>query len=437
MVSARPATGELSRGSAIAAGIGAGVVTLLLIAALSALLSGGDGDGSADAARRLGQPIALEALASGDCIQTGANTDQVILVSCTNPHSAEVTERLATPDEEATFPGQATLAGWATARCREPNENYVGTPILATTLDEGHLLPDFDDWTRGDTMVTCIVVDHSGAPLIGSVQDRGSDFARGNQVPVSRLMVGDCFTPPLGVDSYELNSSSLVDLADCEGSYNGVLFGRGALDTGIENDPYPGDESLSGLTGERCAALFETTYGVAANGFNYRFWRPNEQGWSQGDRMVLCSILDAEPLQGLFDPSRYETFFAVGVGTCFDLGPEETAQSLGLDDRVLEVPCTQLHTGQMIGSGLLNSDQVDLGDGSDEYPGDNEVESLAGTECEILFEGFVGISPYESELLRFPFWYPNETGWSQGDRRYACAFLHEAPRIGSLEGAEI
>ena len=410
----------------------AGLLTLALIAAVLVALDGGDDEAAADTGPVSGDAVAKSLLAPGNCIDPGSSVSaSVTLRDCDAAHPAQVTARIAFPESQSDYPGADQLSVWVGHQCDRRADDYLGTPLLSTTLDSGALLPSFDDWADGDTSVTCYVDRLDDAALSGSIQGRGLEFPRGAEVAVSRLMAGDCFRPIGGVGSYELNSNSEVEVVACTGSYNGVFFGRGTLDSPTTGAPFPGDGEVGRLTSDRCSVLFQENFGVPVDGFNYRYWRPNQQSWNLGDRDILCAILDAEPLDGSFEPARYAPFFDLAPGTCFGLGPEETDRTLGLDDQVLPIDCDQPHAGQMIGSGRLE-DGLDTA-----YPGQEEVEQAAGVQCEALFEEFVGIAPSESELINFPFWFPNEAGWEQGDRRYACAFVDEVERVGSLEGAEI
>lgn len=424
---------ESRPGLAIGGGILAGLVTLGLVGA-SLYLAGGRGSeaGADDGRPTTGDVVRPAALMTGDCIEPGATLDaSIILRDCASPHPGEVIGRIPFPSPGDAYPGSNGLSLFVGQQCHRQADEYLGQPLLTTTLAVHHLVPSVDDWSAGDTGITCYIGSANGDPVTGSIQDRGADFPRDDRVPVSRLVVGDCFVPAEGTESYALNSNSAVDLVTCDGPHNGVFFGRGLLDSPIAGASFPGDQEIGRLTSGRCAELFEDTYGVPATGFNYRYWRPNQQSWNLGDRNILCAVLDTNPLPGPFDPSAYRPFFELPSATCFDLGPEETDQTLGLDDRVTAVDCEVSHAGQMIGAGLLESG------GDESYPGEQEVEDLAGSRCEGLFEEFVGISPFESELGNFPFWYPNDVGWDQGDRRYACAFLDQTPRVGSLESAGI
>ena len=412
----------------------AGLATLALI--VLGLWITGRSDDTTDAGRPgFGQPIGGAALMLGDCIDIApgpANSPAgLILADCDSPHAAQVTARLSHPDAGGDHPGAAELATWVGRQCEQPTDDFVGVEsILETSLEGDVLLPDADDWAAGDTGATCFVANLDGSSLTASVEGRGGEFPRGEEVLVSRLLAGDCFVPPQGHGAYELNSSSRVELVSCDGGHNGVFFGRDLLDQYPVGAEFPGDDEIGRVTSGRCAELFEDGFAAEADGFNYRYWRPNQQSWELDDRSILCAVLDEDALSETFDPTTYEPFFDLTPTTCFNLGPEETSKSLRLDDKVRVLDCSETHSGQMVGSGRIEAAP------DDPFPAE-DIEAMAGAECEQLFLGFMGISPYESDFGQFPFWYPNKSGWELGDRRYACAIIEDQPRTGSLEGAEL
>lgn len=432
---AKSAPGEFKPGLAISGGVLAGVLTLAVITGIFWI---GNGNGaSADqadetATRQIGQIIEGSQLMVGDCVnpRTGTVSAQWQLIDCDNSHQAQVSDILEHPDVGQGYPGEAAMADWLGDRCDNASNEFIGVPILDTTLAARSSVPGSAAWLGGTTETVCYVQQLDSSSITQSLEDTGADFPRQDTVPVSRLKVGDCFVPDEGVGAYDLNSNSLATLVPCDQAHNGVFFGRAALEFDAES-PFPGQDQVGTATSELCAELFKSTYSVEADGFNYRYWRPNETSWDRGDRVVLCAVLDAVPLTEDFDPSRHNRFFELAVGDCFNLGPEETSESLRLDDQVRVLECGTAHLGQMIGSGNLDV-------AADEpFQGEEEVLQLAATECEQLFTDFVGISPFESEFrLSSPIWYPNEQGWNDGDRRFACAYLGEEPRLDSLEGAQ-
>lgn len=386
---------------------------------------------AAGTATRIGTTVTLAGLEAGDCMNFGAGNraaSEFRLVDCDDPHGAQVTGIIEHPDANDAFPGADAIAQWLGDDCETQNEIFLGAPVLTTTLDEGVVLPDLTAWSSSGARAACYLAKVDNTSLTASVEGMAQDHLRGETVVVARLLEGDCFRPQDGTTAYDLNSNSVVSLVSCEEAHNGVFFGRATLDYDRDAE-FPGDEEVGEATSRTCSSLFADHFGKESAGFNYRYWRPNTDSWELADRTVLCSILDTESLVSPFDPADYERFFDLQVGTCFNLGPEESPDTLRLDDQVRVVSCDDLHIGQMIGSGRLD---VEAGE---PFPVDNGVLELAGGECEDLFEAFVGVSPYESDYGNFPFWYPNEAGWDDDDRRYACAFLEDEPRAGTFEDA--
>lgn len=434
MIPTHPANDNVNPSLAIGGGIAAGLATLLVVGGLVWLAgrSGNAGTEIATPATRIGTTVPNGELQTGDCFDFTAGSGavrQFRIADCNTSHLAQVSGKISHPEAGGDYPGADSLKAWLGVRCDAMTSDYIDAEILETTLDADFLLPDVEDWSAGDSSATCYVKRLASESFTTSAEGAGSDFPRDDEVPVSRLIDGDCFTPTGGTRSYDLNSNSPVMIVSCDGAHNGVFFGRAMLDSPI-GAGFPGEEEVGEATSQRCSTLFGEHFGKASDGFNYRYWRPNSQSWDLGDRQILCAVLDIEPLVERFDPTAYERFFDLAMGDCFNLGPEESDDSLRLDDQVRQVACTELHIGQMIGSGELG---LDL---EEPFPEGERILELAGAECERLFTDFVGVSPYESELGNFPFWYPNEPGWEEGDRRYACAFLEEEPLAESLGDAE-
>jgi len=60
---------------------------------------------------------------------------------------------------------------------------------------------------------------------------------------------------------------------------------------------------------------------------------------------------------------------------------------------------------------------------------------MTESECRTLFEAFVGVMPSESAYGEFPYWYPDNEAWNEGDSRYACAVLGDEILTASLQGS--
>lgn len=368
-------------------------------------------------------------LEAGDCIDL-VDDDPTVLrpVDCSLPHQGEVTGLATHPDSGRPFPGAEVTGVWFDQGCRTVTTEYLGADHLATTLDAGIVMPTEQEWNDGVEHAVCYVTIVDGAdPLTGSVEGRASDFARSDVVPISRLLPGDCFSPAGDSEAFGLRSSDMVELKDCNGSFSGMFFGRGNLPFPDEI-PIPPDGELTDSSTTACSAAFETFFNVeSAVGYTFRFWRPSQSRWEDGDREVLCAVLSDDPIEGPFMPSDYPVVHKLGTGQCFQLLPEQTAESLSLDDHVRPVLCSQPHVGEMIGGGRFDADL--------RFPGNTQTQAMTEQECLSLFEAFIGVDPADSEFGRFPYWYPDEESWAADDTRFACAILDEETRTGSLRGS--
>lgn len=407
------------RRRAYSAGVVAGILTVavgwFVLAQLGWL-------GVADASAGL-------ALEAGDCLRTtGDESPELQTVDCSEPHDGEVAGIATHPDSGRPFPGAEVTTVWFRQRCREVTTDYLGADHLTTTMQAGIVVPTEGEWNDGIHRATCyLTVGEDSDPLTGSVRGRADDFARGDIVAIDRLVPGDCFVPAGSGDPFDLRSGDMVELADCEATFSGLFFGRGNLPF-PDDVPIPSDDELTDSSTAACSNAFESFFGVeSAVGFTFRFWRPSQARWDGGDREVLCAVLSDDPIDGPYEPVDYPELHKLGTGQCFRLLPEQTAESLSLDDHVRPVRCSELHGGQMIGGGRFDTGL--------RFPGDAQSRALTEQECRSLFEAFIGVEPAASEFGRFPYWYPDEGAWAADDTRYACAIL-EDELTGSLQGVE-
>ena len=103
-----------------------------------------------------GQPIAVES---------------VTPVTCDAAHGQEIFGVLEHPaSEDADFPGEETLYGYAADQCLERFEAYVGAPYEQSLLDIAVIQPDEDAWEDGDRAIACSVYHVDFSPLTGSVR---------------------------------------------------------------------------------------------------------------------------------------------------------------------------------------------------------------------------------------------------------------------------
>ena len=410
-------------GLAVGAGIVGGIITALVVVGAITLPNGDQQ--SVEAAVETA-PAATE-LAEGVCVALNRETSvEINFVDCDEPHDAEITQTLEYTEDDTEFPGGPALSLWASQECEAAAAEYLGTDILDTSLAETMLVPTEEGWLAGDRQITCYVADLDDENLTTSVRQRGTDFPRDEVVSLGRLKVGDCYVPADDTGAYDLNSNSDVLIVGCDTPFAGLLFGRDTLDDGHEV-PFPGEDPLKEESSDRCSVQFREHFNVNSTGFSYHYFRPSEPSWEANDRSVLCSILDENPIPGGFDATEFRPFFELGAGQCFNLGPEEDFDTIWLNDMVLPVDCSVEHAGEMIGAGLLNEDPTA------EIP-EEGLQVLAEGRCEQTYTTFMGFSPSGTEYDMFPFWYPNEADWQDGDRRFACAFVGPDLPLNSLQG---
>jgi hypothetical protein len=378
---------------------------------------------------RIGTSVAGIGLRTGDCVdfeQAGGNIDTFDIVSCHDPHLVEIAAQAEHPSAGQDYPGQDELARFAIERCETFTNEYLGADVYDTTLFDGSLAPDFKDWSNGDHRISCTVERLDGEDLTQPVKGNGSAFARGEDVQLFRLKVGDCFVPTSLDSALDLEWFDSTRLTDCETHHSGLFFGRGLLPFGA-GEPYPGDDVVTDSGAEVCDGLFTSYFGIDRVGFTYRFWPPDQDLWGLGDRSVQCAVLEDRGLPATLNFSSYLPVYDLPAGVCFMLPPGRGIDDLAIDDQVETVDCGREFHGQMLSSG-------ELPDGA--YPGDDQVQTSVFEICDAVFADFVGMEATESSLT-YSYWTPNEATWGEDDRRYVCAFLSDTPVGASYQGAAI
>ncbi|MEZ5410727.1 MAG: septum formation family protein [Acidimicrobiales bacterium] len=429
----------------VAAGVVGGLAALGLLAGGVYALTSGGGDGTTGTTGtsagtspvtdvtvnpRIGTSVSGKDLQAGDCVNfdnTGAVITTFAVVDCITPHLAEIAGQVEHPEAGAAFPGGDQVTLYARDRCTGISNAYLGGDVLDTTLSETTLVPDFNDWTGGLYRSSCIVWRYDQSNLTESVKDKASAYPRSlSSVPVGRLKPGDCFEPITETNVVDIGRDSSVKVVDCTQTHRGVFFGRGLLPN-PSADPYPGDEPVNTASVAKCDEIFLGFFGVPAPGINYRYWHPDQTTWTTGDRQVDCVVLDPEALPSPLDFSAYKPMFDLAVGTCFVLPPEETRDTLGIDDKVQPVDCASQYNGQVFYTGTSPSTGA--------FPGDAALDSQTLDTCLASFESFVGIDATSSAVGNFLYWFPSEAGWGAGDYRTACAVVVDEGRTGSTQNS--
>jgi len=135
-----------------------GAVTTLLV------LAGCGGDAAVrDASGRVvtAGPWSVFDLRPGDCIgdtsQVLGDVEEVPLVPCEDPHTAEVFAVVDHPGTE--FPGFGEVAAFADRSCLGALERERG---LSEVDAVSYLLPSEDGWAGGDRTIVCVLVQDAG-----------------------------------------------------------------------------------------------------------------------------------------------------------------------------------------------------------------------------------------------------------------------------------
>ena len=118
-------------------------------------------------------------LGVGECFDdlegsSAGSTQQVSdvpIVDCAEPHDNEVYSVSDMPT--GSFPGESAVQEWASSRCEETFDGYVGKAYVDSRLNVGALVPTKDSWAQGDTEVICYLWDVEYLKLTGSMQGSG------------------------------------------------------------------------------------------------------------------------------------------------------------------------------------------------------------------------------------------------------------------------
>ena len=110
---------------------------------------------------------AIFSMRVGDCINQTPNGNVVHVVSCAQPHDAEIfgTFRLA----GAAWPGKAVVQQDVASGCASRLGGYLNPQLAATNLTQSYVYPDRAAWTADERTVVCEIRATSGT-LTGSVR---------------------------------------------------------------------------------------------------------------------------------------------------------------------------------------------------------------------------------------------------------------------------
>lgn len=139
--------------------------SIAVVAVLAAGCSGDDDTGS--------PVLRVKETGVGTCLDfpedVGAEITELPVVPCEVPHSHEIFAVVLT--EGDVYPGFEALETKATAACLTEFEPYVEVNAFDSELFYSWMVPTLTSWDREkDREIICVVGNHNGAPLRGSVK---------------------------------------------------------------------------------------------------------------------------------------------------------------------------------------------------------------------------------------------------------------------------
>lgn len=137
--------------------------------------------------------------------------------------------------------------------------------------------------------------------------------------------------------------------------------------------------------------------------------------------LTACSGSDGDGI----DQQPVTELGQAGVGTCLQFGDDVGAEVTELP----VTPCNVPHSHEIFA--VVTS-------GESVYPGFDALEETALTECLGSFEGYVGISPFDSSLI-YSWLVPTLNSWNdEEDREIICVAANgnAAPLTQSIRDAQ-
>lgn len=241
-------------------------------------------------------------------------------------------------------------------------------------------------------------------------RDESGAVVAAGDLASDEFRIGDCLLLPSGVaadGSYEFESLQAVP---CSEAHDMEVFGQVTAPVGS----YPGEDALVELGDTECREPFATYVGLpfeqeARLAYSVSF--PFEESWSAGDRRLDCLLESGDGTQmiGSHRGAGLLGFGGLLLGSCYDF--TETATYVFFT----ELPCSEPHLVQLYGEDIMTG-----AEGSS-YPGNESVETAAGSFCADRFDKLITLE--SGEGVDF-FWVaPDADTWTFGDRLIQCFFV--------------
>ena len=116
------------------------------------------------------RPPAVFGLRPGQCVNSGSDALKVVVVSCAQPHDAEVFAAFTLP--AAAWPGASAVGADASNGCESRLGSYIDPQLATASLTQEYVYPNQAAWQAGERTVVCEVSEANGQ-LTGSVRAKG------------------------------------------------------------------------------------------------------------------------------------------------------------------------------------------------------------------------------------------------------------------------
>lgn len=134
----------------------------------------------------------------------------------------------------------------------------------------------------------------TGCSLLGGAdepeRDESGDVTEASDADAFSIRVGDCLeSMDWGAEGF-----TTVPVIPCAEEHESEVYAAVDLPEG----DYPGDESVATQADEYCYGEFQGFVGVAweDSAYDYGYLSPSPESWEQGDREVLCMVMDPNGL---------------------------------------------------------------------------------------------------------------------------------------------
>jgi Septum formation len=159
-----------------------------------------------------------------------------------------------------------------------------------TRLKETTMTITSTPWGRAlaVTTVATATLALAGCSLLGNIvsgNDSGTDTGPGTDTDVFTIVVGDCLN-----DGSLEGEVSTVRTIDCAEPHDSEAYASIIMTDG----EFPGDQAVQDQATADCTTQFSTFVGLAyaESIYNFSYYYPTAASWAQGDREILCLIID-------------------------------------------------------------------------------------------------------------------------------------------------